>query len=356
MNKFTTLLLACFALFAHTLYAASKTSAGSGDWNSSSTWTPAGVPAAGDVVTIASGHTVTVTNVVNMSSGNATTITVEGILRFNSSGSKLRLAAGSVIQLNSGGQIQTDGNGGGSSQTLEIGGSTVWSTSMGNFTGPRTVNQTNPLPVSWLSFTGTRMPDGSAQLNWSTASELNNSHFEVEKTTDGKNFTKVGEVKGNGTTNKISKYAYTDKTAGSATVYYRLKQVDFNTKFEYSKLVAVKGTGASSNNSTTGPKPGGSTGGNPKGNEPPAGGENLVSIKPAVVRDIALIQVKGHDKADIILEVVNQKGQVVDTRNSILFNGTARVDYKDLPKGIYKIVVRLASDKKKLGGGNIMKK
>lgn len=75
-----------------------------------------------------------------------------------------------------------------------------------------------------------------------------------------------------------------------------------------------------------------------------------------MVTDIALIQVKGQDKADIILEVMNQKGQIVTTLNSVLFNGAARVDLKDLPKGVYKVVVRLASDKKKLGGGNIMKK
>lgn len=207
-------------------------------------------------MTIQSGHIVTVSSTANMCAGSATTVQINGTLRFTGGGAKLRLAAESVIQLNAGAQLQSDGHSG-NSQTVEIGGATVWSASMGNFTGPRTINQANPLPVSWLSFTGARQADGSALLNWSTASELNNSHFEVEKTTDGKTFTKIDEVKGSGTTNKISRYTYTDKNAGPGTVYYRLKQVDFNKKFEYSKLVAVKGNGGGAANNT---KPGGSKG------------------------------------------------------------------------------------------------
>ena len=96
---------------------------------------------------------------------------------------------------------------------------------------------TNTVPVKWISFTGeTRY--SSNVLRWVTASELNNAGFEVERSMDGENFKQIAFVKGNGTTSTVSKYEYIDY--GASNAYYRLKQVDFDGQFEYSKTVAVK--------------------------------------------------------------------------------------------------------------------
>ncbi len=96
---------------------------------------------------------------------------------------------------------------------------------------------TNTVPVKWISFTGeTRY--SSNILRWVTASELNNAGFEVERSMDGENFKQIAFVKGNGTTSTVSKYEYIDY--GASNAYYRLKQVDFDGQFEYSKTVAVK--------------------------------------------------------------------------------------------------------------------
>jgi hypothetical protein len=95
-----------------------------------------------------------------------------------------------------------------------------------------------PLPVKLISFTA-RLNGDAANLAWTTASEYNNSHFEIEKSINGIDFTNIGEVQGNGTTNRLHHYQYTDHYPLVGRVYYRLKQVDFNGAIEYSPLVSL---------------------------------------------------------------------------------------------------------------------
>ena len=111
------------------------------------------------------------------------------------------------------------------------------------------------LPVKWSSFNVTKNADASL-LRWSTASESNNSHFEIQRSVDGKNFEAIGKVKGSGNSNKTSNYSYTDKeVATSKTTYYRLKQVDFDGKTDYSKTVSVINTIAKAGIGATLPNP-----------------------------------------------------------------------------------------------------
>ena len=99
-----------------------------------------------------------------------------------------------------------------------------------------------PLPVIWLSFTGNRS-NMEVDLTWKTSLEINNSHFEIERLIEGETgFTNVGEMKGNGTTSQISIYNYKDflpSISIGKTIYYRLKQIDFNGKFDYSKKIGL---------------------------------------------------------------------------------------------------------------------
>ncbi|GAA4426595.1 hypothetical protein GCM10023188_08850 [Pontibacter saemangeumensis] len=95
-----------------------------------------------------------------------------------------------------------------------------------------------PLPVELISFDGAVKKEG-VELSWSTASEQDNSHFEIERSADGKVFEQVGKVDGHGnSTTKIS-YRFTDHTPLTGQSYYRLRQVDFNGQHEYSKVIAV---------------------------------------------------------------------------------------------------------------------
>ena len=77
------------------------------------------------------------------------------------------------------------------------------------------------------------------QLQWSTATETNNQGFEIQRGTNNRDLVTVGFVKGNGTTTETQSYTYVDNTELSGTVYYRLKQLDLNGKYEYSKVVEV---------------------------------------------------------------------------------------------------------------------
>jgi hypothetical protein len=107
---------------------------------------------------------------------------------------------------------------------------------------PFTMNATGPLailPVELTSFE-VIVAGNDVQLTWTTASEKNNDRFEIERSTDGINFVKVGTVKGNGTTSLPQLYNFTDVNPGVGVHYYRLKQVDFDAQFEYSKIKAAE--------------------------------------------------------------------------------------------------------------------
>ncbi|HEX7366921.1 MAG TPA: T9SS type A sorting domain-containing protein [Pelobium sp.] len=79
-----------------------------------------------------------------------------------------------------------------------------------------------------------------AKLYWETASELNNDKFEIERSTNGKDFIRIGKLKGNGTSQKLNAYSFKDLAPTSGLNYYRLKQVDFNGHYEYSETRTVK--------------------------------------------------------------------------------------------------------------------
>ncbi|AKQ44457.1 hypothetical protein TH63_00485 [Rufibacter radiotolerans] len=103
----------------------------------------------------------------------------------------------------------------------------------------RNAEVVTPLPVTLISFTGKALKEG-VLLNWATASEKDNSYFQVERSADGKTFTAIGKVTGAGTSSVRLDYRFLDAKTVPSTVYYRLKQVDYDGKFEYSKVVAVQ--------------------------------------------------------------------------------------------------------------------
>lgn len=102
-----------------------------------------------------------------------------------------------------------------------------------------TVNlATAPLPVELIGFTATPDQDGVI-LKWATASELNNQYFEVQSSLDGKNWSVVAKVDGQGTKTTRTDYQQLDATPYQGISYYRLKQVDFDGKFTYSNIEQV---------------------------------------------------------------------------------------------------------------------
>jgi hypothetical protein len=100
---------------------------------------------------------------------------------------------------------------------------------------------TEIVPVELLAFTASTRNLG-VQLLWSTASELNNLGFEIERSINNQdNFVAVGFVNGKGSSTEINYYSFTDNPElnGTNQLYYRLKQVDFDGTFSYSDVVNV---------------------------------------------------------------------------------------------------------------------
>ena len=91
------------------------------------------------------------------------------------------------------------------------------------------------LPVELSSFSSS-VNGRDVILNWSTATELNNSGFDIERSVSPGQWSKIGNVTGNGTTSSPVDYTYTDKNLATGKYSYRLKQVDYNGNFEYFNL------------------------------------------------------------------------------------------------------------------------
>jgi hypothetical protein len=94
-----------------------------------------------------------------------------------------------------------------------------------------------PLPVELASFTA-NVSVGVVELNWMTATELNNRAFEVERKTTG-DWVKIGEVEGNGTATSANNYSFEDRSLLTGKVNYRLKQIDYDGTFSYSNPIEV---------------------------------------------------------------------------------------------------------------------
>jgi len=96
------------------------------------------------------------------------------------------------------------------------------------------ISDSTIVPVELLSFSSS-VAANVVTLNWSTATELNNHGFEIERSSDKAIWRTIGFREGNGTTSEPQQYSYPDELSGiaSAKLYYRLKQIDFNGSFEY---------------------------------------------------------------------------------------------------------------------------
>ena len=135
---------------------------------------------------------------------------------------------------------------GGTGATLTAGNVTSTSApsnfnSFSRFTLANIIGGTNPLPVELVEFNAVK--DGKqVDLNWITASETNNSHFEIEKSKDGVNFEKFTTVKAYGDGNSWSKQLYKtiDEKPYSGISYYRLKQIDKDKSFSYSPIQLIE--------------------------------------------------------------------------------------------------------------------
>ena len=107
----------------------------------------------------------------------------------------------------------------------------------GSYSHADTFTTATQLPVTFVSFDGI-MQNNNAVLSWKTADEINNKGFQVERSADAANFNSIGFVNAQYGHTELD-YNFTDKNIGSATYYYRLKQIDLDGNFAYSKVIKL---------------------------------------------------------------------------------------------------------------------
>lgn len=169
-------------------------------------------------------------------------------------------------------------------------------------------SQLSPLPIELLFFNA-QLKDNVVDVVWTTASEINNDYFTIEKSKDAETFFEIGRVKGEGNSSAIKNYSFEDEHPLKGISYYRLKQTDFDGHFSYSNIVAVI------NN---------------------FGGDSYVTY-PNPVHDVLYITSvdKGY-KENATLQILNTQGLLI--RNFSLFSKRDFIDkinISDLLSGIY---------------------
>ncbi len=121
---------------------------------------------------------------------------------------------------------------------------TVTSQSIANFSS-RTFSLggvgVSALPVELISFEG-QVINSKVVLDWSTAQEINNDYFEIQRSMDGRNFETIGSINGSGNSDVKISYSFTDQLPYLGISYYRLNQIDFDGAFEYSKVILINNT------------------------------------------------------------------------------------------------------------------
>lgn len=96
----------------------------------------------------------------------------------------------------------------------------------------------NLLPVDLIAFSG-HCSGEVIKLNWTTATEINNDHFVIERSLDGTGFENIGQVTGSGNSSQPLEYAFSDHNIFNRTVFYRLLQVDYDGKTTYYGPITV---------------------------------------------------------------------------------------------------------------------
>jgi hypothetical protein len=161
------------------------------------------------------------------------------------------------------------------------------------------------LPIELLSFTAT--PAGNkTELQWTTASELNNSMFTVERTTDGSEFKEIAKVEGAGTSSSLRSYSATDHSPVPGINYYRLKQTDHDGASTWSNIVSAR-----INESADGP----------------------VWISAASGQDVD-VQLSG-SASSATVELVDMTGRIVYGYTISPENSYIRINIQSLPAGVY---------------------
>ena len=171
-----------------------------------------------------------------------------------------------------------------------------------------------PTPVELISFEGSAK-NKNVDLSWSTASEENNSHFEIEYSTNGRDFTYIDKVVGVGTTAEIQNYQFTHTDVAAGKNYYRLRQVDFDGAFEYSSVAVVT-----------------------------MRTDAVIEVYPTMVASSVQVVLEKSLTTDVTLQVVDITGRQIQTGTIAKGTEQFELNVNDLDKGAYFIQFNVAGE------------
>ena len=166
-----------------------------------------------------------------------------------------------------------------------------------------------PVPVE-LTYFDVTPKEKQNLLTWETASELNNHFFEVQRSINGSDFTSIDIVYGNGTTQEISNYSFSDYDIGPQQIsyFYRLMQVDFDGTYSYSPIVVAK------RKITT----------------------NLhITAYPNPIMNEWSLNLSNRFTGDLLVEIVTQEGIVVLNEICQFKEGVLVLEKFELPDGVF---------------------
>lgn len=163
-------------------------------------------------------------------------------------------------------------------------------------------------PVDFLYLKGKNIGKHNI-LQWATANEFNNEGFEVQRSADGRTFTTIAFIKGAGVSTQQLEYAYTDVSAPQQVSYYRLRQVDFDKQFKYTRVVSITNA------------------------------NNRLSLEhyPNPVTSVLTLQLQSADRGLVHVRMLSMEGKVL--KQSVLRKDaetlTGRFYLQDIQSGVY---------------------
>jgi hypothetical protein len=161
------------------------------------------------------------------------------------------------------------------------------------------------VPVELMYFGHNVLSESTVEINWQTASELNNDKFEVYRSENGEDFDLVQVVPGAGTSSNINTYSILDQDAHNAkTLYYKLVQIDFDGTSETFNVLKVNLSNV----------------------------EGQVSIYPNPAQKMVQFKITNSTDESTEITITNLNGEVVLTETA---NNSARLDVSELKSGVY---------------------
>jgi len=166
------------------------------------------------------------------------------------------------------------------------------------------------LPIALVSFKVINYVS-VAQISFSTATEIDNDYFSIQRSPNGRDYSEIGQVKGAGTSYEPQDYTFTDERPLQGKNYYRLKQVDFDGKYTYSPVVTAT-----------------------------FGKASLMTLAPMPATETLLIQLEKPAKDDGIWQVYDMNGRLLLSGEMFAETTEQPIHIAALPEGAY--VLRLA--------------